>query len=171
MMWGAIFRWGVVYGLLFSAAFTALLVVGSLVARDFAVHSLPPAIRDRYGAKSRGGRQVTVVVAALIAVLVVGVVTAGMMQVRAVTGELGFGTAFATAAIIMHTFNLIDLLVLDWLVLVLWLPRRAVLPGTEGMPEYRDLRFHFDGFVKGLGICTVIALLAAVVAVAIQAVI
>jgi hypothetical protein len=169
MVWTAILRWGVVYGLLFSACFTVVLLAGGLVARDFAVHSFPPAIRERYGPKSRRGRQVTAVVAALIAVLVIGVVTAGMLQVRAVTGELGFVSAFATAAVIMHTFNIVDLLVLDWLVFVRWQPGVMVLPGTEGMPEYRDLRFHFDGFVKGLGICTVIALIAAATAVVVQA--
>ncbi len=37
------------------------------------------------------------------------------------------------------------------------------------MSEYGDWRFHFAGFVKGLGICTVGALLAAVAAVVVQA--
>ncbi|NLF12175.1 MAG: hypothetical protein GX597_10355, partial [Anaerolineaceae bacterium] len=30
-----------------------------------------------------------------------------------------------------------------------------VLPGTEGMAGYRDYRFHFVGFLKGLGFCLV----------------
>ncbi len=30
-----------------------------------------------------------------------------------------------------------------------------VLPGTEGMAGYRDYRFHFIGFLKGLGFCAV----------------
>jgi hypothetical protein len=169
MVWGAIFGWGVIYGLLFSAGFTGVLLAGALVAPDFGVHNYPPAVRDRYGAKSRRGRQVTAVVGGLIAVLVFGVVTAGLLQVRAVAGELGFVSAFATAAIIMHTFNVFDLLVLDWLLFVLWQPKLMVLPGTEGMPEYRDLRFHVDGFVKGLGFCTVGALFAAVIALVVQA--
>ena len=33
---------------------------------------------------------------------------------------------------------------------------------TEGMPGYRDYRFHFIGFLKGLGFCAVGALLIAV---------
>jgi hypothetical protein len=28
-----------------------------------------------------------------------------------------------------------------------------VLPGTQGMAGYRDYRFHFVGFLKGLGFC------------------
>jgi tetrahydromethanopterin S-methyltransferase subunit F len=115
MVWGAILGWGVLYGLLLSVGFTVVLLASGLVAPDFGVHNYPPAIRERYGAKSRRGRLVTGVAGAVVAVLVIGVVTAGLLQVRAVTGELGFVTAFATAAVIMHTFNIIDLLVLDCL--------------------------------------------------------
>jgi hypothetical protein len=36
-----------------------------------------------------------------------------------------------------------------------------VLPGTEGMAGYRDYRFHFVGFLKGLGFCAAGGLLVA----------
>jgi hypothetical protein len=166
--WGAVLGWGVVWGVVFSAGFTVVVLAGMLVARDFMVQDYPPAIRDRYGEKSRRGRWVAGVAAVVVVVLLVGVLTAGLLRVRAVRGELGFATAFATAEVMLLTFNIIDLLVLDWLVFVLWRPRIAVLPGTEGMAEYGDWRFHLDGFVKGLGICTVGALLAAVAAVAVE---
>jgi hypothetical protein len=53
---------------------------------------------------------------------------------------------------------------------VRWRPKIAVPPGTDGMPQYGDLRFHFDGFVKGLGITVICGLAAAVVvAAAVQA--
>jgi hypothetical protein len=43
-----------------------------------------------------------------------------------------------------------------------------VLPGTEGMAGYRDYRFHFLGFLKGLRFNTVVGLLIAVVWTGIQ---
>jgi len=46
-------------------------------------------------------------------------------------------------------------LVLDWLIFCTIQPRRIVLPGTEGMAGYRDYRFHFIGFLKGLSFCSV----------------
>ena len=42
---------------------------------------------------------------------------------------------------------------LDWLLFCTVQPRMMVLPGTEGMAGYRDYRFHFIGFLKGLGFC------------------
>lgn len=55
--------------------------------------------------------------------------------------------------IILQTFNVFDLIVLDWLIVVAWRPALVVLPGTEGMPDYRDLGFHLRAFTKGIIIC------------------
>ncbi|GAA2010705.1 hypothetical protein [Microbacterium ulmi] len=45
----------------------------------------------------------------------------------------------------------------------------VVLPGTEGMREYRDWRFHAVGFARGTGVALIGALLCGAVAVAIEA--
>ena len=40
-------------------------------------------------------------------------------------------------------FNLVDLILLDWLLFTYIQPRFVVLPGTEGLAGYRDYWFHF----------------------------
>jgi hypothetical protein len=156
----------VLYGLVFSGIFTAVLVGGGLVARDFALHSYPAAIREQYGTKSVRGQRVTRVVAVLIGLSIFGVLTTLMFAVRAETGEpLDFLTAFGAAVIALMTFNVYDLVVLDWLFFNAWRPALVVLPGTEGMREYRDWRFHLAGFGKGIIIVTGIALAWATLAV------
>lgn len=52
---------------------------------------------------------------------------------------------------------------------MLWTPSVVVLPGTEGMREYRDWRFHAVGFARGTGVALIGALLCGAVAVAIEA--
>ena len=47
-------------------------------------------------------------------------------------------------------FNLIDLLVLDWLIFCLITPRFLVIPGTEEMKAYKDYGYHFRGFLIGM---------------------
>jgi hypothetical protein len=47
----------------------------------------------------------------------------------------------------MVTVHVIDLVVFDWLVFCTLQPRFVVLPGTEGMPEYRDYLFHLKVLV------------------------
>ncbi|MER5997761.1 hypothetical protein ABT120_04255 [Nonomuraea angiospora] len=60
---------------------------------------------------------------------------------------------FAGAAL-----SLFDLVVLDWIVLVGLRPGLLVLPGTEGMPEYRDLGFHAVEALKGGPLVVVVGL-------------
>jgi hypothetical protein len=65
-------------------------------------------------------------------------------------------------------FNIFDLLVLDWFFFCTVQPRLMVLPGTEGMPGYRDYRFHFIGFLKGLVFCAVGGLIIALLWLVVQ---
>jgi hypothetical protein len=51
--------------------------------------------------------------------------------------------------IIIFSFNLIDLLFIDWLVFCKITPKFIVLPGTEGNPAYKNYWFHFNAFLKG----------------------
>jgi hypothetical protein len=169
MAWGAVVGQSVLYGLLLSVLFTVVLVGGQLTARDFLAHDYPPAIRDRYGHKSRRGQRVAVVASVLFAAILLGVLTAGLLTVRARTGQpLSFGTAFVVAEVSLMTANVFDLVVLDWLIVVTLRPRFVVLPGTEDMPEYRDWRFHAAGFAKGTVMLSALALLTAAAAVVVE---
>ena len=59
------------------------------------------------------------------------------------------------------TFNVFDLVVLDYLVFIKVRPSFVVLPGTEGMEAYDDLSFHLAAFRKGLGLGAVPSLIVA----------
>jgi len=75
---------------------------------------------------------------------------------------LYFVSAFVFSGIILLVFNLFDLLILDWLFFCTIQPRSMVLPGTEGMAAYCDYRFHFIGFLKGMGFTAVGGLIIAI---------
>ena len=51
--------------------------------------------------------------------------------------------------IIAFTWNVVDLLIMDWLLVCTITPDWLVLPGTEGCRGYKDYRFHFIGFLQG----------------------
>lgn len=55
------------------------------------------------------------------------------------------GNAFGVAMM----FNLVDLLVLDWLLFSIITPKFVVIPGSEGMAGYKDFQFAFRGFLTG----------------------
>jgi len=52
-----------------------------------------------------------------------------------------FGVAFI--------FNLVDWLILDWLMFCTLTPAFIVIPGTQGMAAYKDYGYHFRGFLIG----------------------
>ncbi|QEO14919.1 hypothetical protein FLP10_11205 [Agromyces intestinalis] len=160
--------WGLALGLLLSAV-----VVGAgLVAQDFALHDYPPAIRERYGRpRSARGRRVARVAVILIGTVLIGCLVGCLLTTRWISGApLDFVVASLSAGIALLTYNVWDFVVLDVLVFMLWTPALVVLPGTEGMPEYRDWVFHAIGFARGLVVVIVGAVLAGAAAVGVEAV-
>jgi len=77
--------------------------------------------------------------------------------------DAGFAALFLNAAGVVFIFNLVDLLLVDWLVLCLWTPRSLVLPGTEGMAGYKNYGHHFRGFLIGTGLSVIVGGIAAAV--------
>ncbi|MFC4588823.1 hypothetical protein [Sphaerisporangium corydalis] len=162
MPWGSLAGHGLAYGSGLGLLLAAVLIIGTLVAPDFMVGDYPPAIAERYGPKSPRGRSVTRVAGVLLAAGVLALLTAAMAGLPTIAPGAGFGTALVYATIIWQSFNLFDLVVLDWLIVVRWRPAFVVLPGTEGMDAYDDMGHHLRGYVKGVVICQAAALLSAV---------
>ncbi len=60
-----------------------------------------------------------------------------------------FLTVFLYTWIIAFTWNIIDLIIVDWLIVCTITPEWVILPGTKGCEGYKDFKFHFDGFLLG----------------------
>jgi len=69
----------------------------------------------------------------------------------------------------LHTFgvlmipNLVDLVILDWLLFCTITPRFMVVPGTEGFTGYKDYRFHLRGHARGTALMAVLSVVVATV--------
>jgi hypothetical protein len=86
---------------------------------------------------------------------------------QAAGGDAPFLDLFLNSFGVVLTFNLVDLLILDWGMFCTLTPHFLVIPGTEGAPAYKDYMFHLRAFMIGTVYCLVGALvLAALVAVA-----
>ena len=72
--------------------------------------------------------------------------------------DASFSYFFTTIWALMLAFNLIDLVVIDWLLFCTVTPKFVVIEGTEGHPGYKNYRFHFVGFLKGIAITAAISL-------------
>jgi hypothetical protein len=78
---------------------------------------------------------------------------------RQAAEAVAFHLLFVNAFGVIFFFNLVDLLLLDWVIFCSITPRFVVIPGTEGMAGYKDYGFHLKAFLTG----TVLSVLAALV--------
>ena len=166
--WSLLLKNALLYGLGLSLVLTTIMIVSGAVALDMYVSDYPPDIRQRYGPMSPRAARLRPYIASLFFIAVLVIPIFGLFALRARVDNVPFIPAFAFSAVALLVFNTFDLIILDWLFFCTIQPRSMVLPGTEGMPGYRDYRFHFIGFLKGLAFCTVGALIIAVVWMAAQ---
>ncbi|MFI1018798.1 hypothetical protein [Streptomyces sp. NPDC020965] len=177
MQWSSIVHVTALYSLVASVLFCAVLIGGAMIAPDSLEHDYPPAIRDRFraehGGKSARGARTSAVMGALMTVLLVAAPLAALTGLHQERGsDLGFWPGFGFGTALFSWINLVDLLIVDWWVFCTLRPAFFTLPGTEGMPQYRDRAFHWRvllpfpvlmipgyGVLVGLGTLAVEALL------------
>jgi len=70
-------------------------------------------------------------------------------------GAIEFLPLFLHAFGVIFIFNLVDLLLLDWLIFCYFTPSFFVIPGTEGMAAYQDYGYHFRASLIGTGLSVV----------------
>ncbi len=75
-------------------------------------------------------------------------------------GEIPYWTAFINVFVMVFTFNLIDLIVLDWIIVSWITPNFVMIPGTE-KADYEDFRFHYKAQAEAsiviLAVCFIYA--------------
>ena len=160
--WQLLFYDALIYGLALSVALTILLVISGTIALDMFVDDYPPDIKKKYGPMSPRAARLRPYIATLLFIIVLVVPIIGLFALQAEIDSVPFLPALVFSGIALLVFNTFDLIILDLLLFCTIQPHSMVLPGTEGMAAYRDYRFHFIGFLKGLGFSVVGSLLIAI---------
>lgn len=76
---------------------------------------------------------------------------------------MGFLQLMLNTFLLVFSFNLVDLIFVDWLIFCTWTPKFIVIPGTEGNAGYKDYKYHFTAFLKGCVFSVVMALVLAII--------
>lgn len=121
-----------------------LLVLLRCNPRIFLKH-FPKEIREVVPPKSKRERRISVLLGLLIAVPF----TSALLWRAATLGSHAFWELFAYAFGVLFIFNLVDLLILDWLIVCWFEPRWVILPGTEHIVIPKQYLHHFKGFLVG----------------------
>ncbi len=151
------------YGAILSVLLSAL-VLGTLAWRPMIWSGdLPAETRAAVGPMSAADRRARRWVALLLLLILVAVLGAAMAGLaRLGGGTLRFTDAAVATFLIFMSFNLVDLLFIDWLLLVKLRAPLFTIPGAELPAVYGDYGYHGRGFLKGtLGIALLSPLLAA----------
>ena len=161
LSWSAI----VVDGATLSAALTVVILGSLAYNRRLWLQDAPPRVRALAPPLTDAERSHRLVVAALIFLAIAGVTVWSASRLIARDGPVvTYATAFAHFAGVFLLFNLFDLVVLDWLVVLVLRPpflRRFSVPGLSYEETVGSFGYHLMGFVKGLGFVTVMSAIAA----------
>lgn len=91
------------------------------------------------------------------------VILFGLLTIFAVWQYIGkdfsFWEIFFHLWLVSMSWNFVDLIIVDWLLICILSVKYFVLPGTEQCPSNRNYRFHFIGFLKGFVTMSIISFL------------
>ena len=161
MDFGLLIQHGFIYGLILSVLFTLVLLGAVYVNVEIMQNDYPPDVKKAYGAernpKTRAQRRLF---SLLFLIVLFGVLCYSMLDLKhSISVEFNFPALFILIFVEILTFNLWDLLVIDWLIFNTIQPKFIFLPGTEGLAGYKDYYFHFKGFLTGIVFSFVAALI------------
>jgi len=141
---------GAIVSLVASAALTAVLWFNPrLLLNDY-----PQAIRDLVPAKTeRESRLGLIVGMPFLLVLLLGPLISTIVMEGRAAGTVPFWALATHAFGVGFVFNLVDLVLIDWLVFCTITPGFLVLPGSEGAEGYKDYAYHARAALKGTVFC------------------
>ena len=142
---------GVVYGTVLSLFMSVAFLGIAYLNPEIWLGDYPPDIRERYGPMSIKARRQRMLAGIPVVSFLLGTIV--FSTVRLAQGDGGDSAFFAVLLgtfLMLLVFNVVDLVILDWLIFVTIRPRMIVLSGTEGMEGYHDYGFHFRAFLKGV---------------------
>lgn len=121
----------------------------------------PEDVKATVPPKSPAERRTSVYCGIIFFLLVVAFPLAGALAARA--GSRDFLEIFLAAFGVAFLFNVVDWLIIDWLIVCTVTPAFVVIPGTAGMAGYKNYGMHFRGFVVGCVLSVVLGFLIAII--------
>ena len=149
----------VVYGAIASLLLSTVLLIMGLVNPRLMLQDYPKDIQAAVPPKTDQEKRQTLYWSLPFWVILLGFPVAAALSAKAT--HQGFLEIFLSAFGVIFLSNLVDWLILDWLIICTITPKFVVLPGTEGMAGYKNYAMHFRGFLIGTALSVVVGLIIA----------
>ena len=148
-----------VYGIPASLLLSAIILITILIIPRLMLRSYPKDVQAAVPPPTGREKRQTLLGAVPFWLVLLGFPTAAALAVKA--SNQGFLLIFLSAFGVMFLSNVVDWLILDWLIFCTLTPKFAILPGTEGLAGYKNYAMHFKGFLIGTALSVIVSLLIA----------
>jgi hypothetical protein len=137
-------------GLLLSLTASLLLILGLIINPRLYLQDYPEEIQAAVPPKTPAEKRQGLLVGIPFLLTLLLVPFFSTLALKQAGGDsAGFVSLFTNAFGILFIFNLVDWLLLDWLMFCTITPKFLVIPGTAGMAAYQDYGYHFRAFLIG----------------------
>ncbi len=149
--WNVLLHRVTVDGALMSAIATALILLSVRANPRLWLQDFPQDIRDAVPPKTADEKRQSLVWGIPFLVTFVGVPVWSCVELsRQLASHASFALLWLDAFGVILVFNVVDLVLIDWLVVCWMTPGFIVIPGTAGFAGYKNYGHHARGFLIGL---------------------
>ena len=149
-------------GAVLSFIASLLLIVSLRLNPRIWLQDYPEEIQDKVPTKTEQEKRLSLIFGIpFLVLLVAGPFISTLALKRQDSGDGSFLQLFLNAFGVAFVFNLVDLLLLDWLMFCTVTPKFVVIPGTDGMAGYKDYSYHFKASMIGTVLSVVAGLVIA----------
>ncbi|CAG0991234.1 hypothetical protein ANRL3_02792 [Anaerolineae bacterium] len=153
MNWGLVIRESIAIGMALSTVLTTMIVVSLMINKEMWLQDYPPDVKARWGPISEKAKRQHFVFAISFFGVLSGAMAYDIVRLELVLGTPpSFLAIFVSIVIVFALFNLVDAVIIDWLILLVLWPGLGALPGTEGMASYKDARRWTINLLKGFAL-------------------
>ena len=137
------------HGLVLSLIASIYIIITFLINPRIWLQDYPQDIQDMIPPKDENEKRLSMILGIPFLLLLFGVSLVSTILLKNHNPDFSYLSLAFNAFGVAFSFNVIDWLVLDWLMFCTITPGFVVLPGSEGAAAYKDYWFHFRGFLIG----------------------
>lgn len=141
-----------------SALFVVIVLTSLAYNPRLWIQDFPAAMQAELAPLTRGERVVRALLAPVLVLVVVGVPLLSVLHLESVRGEVTFLEGFLHVWLVFMAVNIVDLVLVDWLIGVRWQPEFLSMPEIDPVLGHNTYRFHAVEHVKGTVLLTAVAL-------------
>lgn len=154
----------IVHGLFFAFVVNLYLLVGMvfLNPRIWGYQDYPQVIKDKVSPQTKKEKNIGVFLSIPWFIFIIGFPILSTISLKSkLNGNISLITSVLFIYFLLTLANLIDLIVLDWLIINKITPKFVIISGTEPK-DYKDFSHHYKGHLKSFFIFIPICILMAV---------